>query len=87
MDRFIDKLMDAIGVTCVVLLAAFLFLGLPAIVYAMWHSANSPTFELRKDQWACTSAHIETSTMYVKVGEVLVPQTSNSSVCDQYSAQ
>lgn len=86
MNRFVDFLVDAVGVACLVLVAAFIFIGIPAIGYSFWASSRAPTFELRKDQWACTSAHAVTSTIYMEVGKVMVPQTSTTNVCDQWSA-
>jgi hypothetical protein len=39
---------------------------------------------LLRSEWHCSAAHQETSTTYVKSGDVLVPMTSTSNVCDQY---
>lgn len=51
---------------------------------AVYHDSQSPTFELRKDEWVATKSHTETRTMMVMVGKVMVPQIHTVTVVDQY---
>ena len=52
---------------------------------AIYQEANAETFDLRKDQWACTRSHTETITTLLPVGKVLIPSTTTHTVCDQWS--
>lgn len=47
---------------------------------------NHPTFELRKDRWACTQRHTEVVTTYAPNGNGgMMPIVSSNVVCDQYT--
>lgn len=81
----IDWVVEAIMRTMVVLFFIFVFVGLPLIGYAFYHDMTSPTFSLKKDSWRCTASHNESSTYFIQAGKVMVPQTTNSTVCDQWS--
>jgi len=50
------------------------------LIVTLVQDAYKPTFELKKDEWVCTSTVKETH--YVMVGKVLVPMTSD--VCVIY---
>lgn len=58
--------------------------GSVAIQDEIW--GNHPTFELRKDRWACTARHTEVSTSYISDGKGgMTPIVNSYTVCDQYS--
>lgn len=88
MDSLLDCIMDVVGplllIACIVLMAGVLLIGLPVGAYFAWQDSQSPTFELRKDGWVCTASHVETSTIMIQVGKVLVPSTTSSTVCDRW---
>lgn len=52
--------------------------------YEIRASNNSPTFELRKDQWNCVETRTVTYTTHVLVGKVMVPQYHTSLECINY---
>jgi hypothetical protein len=54
---------------------------LPAGIY---HDSQSPTVELHKANWTCTSSHDEAVTTYIKSGNVLMPMTTHHRECDAY---
>lgn len=56
--------------------ALLLFLGGMVL-----HRANSPTFNLYKDDWQCVKTH--NSVRFQPVGKVMVPITDK--ICDQYN--
>lgn len=58
---------------------------LAALPWAMVSSDQSPDITLKKSEWACTESINRATTTYVRSGNVMVPITSNSQVCDQYS--
>jgi hypothetical protein len=68
----------------IALIVALVFVGLPALGYALWKDAHSPTFTLKKNEWACTQSHERPITTYVQSGKVLIPITSYERVCDTY---
>ena len=87
MEAFTDFLMDKVVVPGVVIFLALIVLAIPFGIYACIKADQSPTFTLHKDAWACTASHVTTSTTYIMVGKVMVPQTVSSTVCDQWSAR
>ena len=55
------------------------------IGYLIYDEVVSDKFYLRKDQWACTASHVETFVTYQKVGDIDVPITNTTVVCDQWN--
>ena len=49
------------------------------------HEEGPQLTTLLKSDWHCSAAHEETTTTYIQVGKVMVPQIITSSVCDQYA--
>lgn len=58
------------------------FAAAPWLMYADTQSPVLAT--LHKNAWQCGASHTETTTTYVKSGNVLVPMTTQHQVCDQY---
>lgn len=59
---------------------------LGALPWGLIADAKSPDLAtLKKSDWICSASHPETTTTYVKSGNVLTPITSHRQVCDQYS--
>lgn len=81
----IEWMADKIIGTMAVLGFLLVFIGLPFLGYSMYIKYTSPTFTLDKSDWACSISHEESVTIMIMVGKVLVPQTSHSMVCDQWS--
>lgn len=52
--------------------------------WAFVDAATAPTFELRKSQWKCAASQRETSTTYILVGKVMVPQYHTHDVCTNW---
>jgi hypothetical protein len=71
-------LIEWVLVTAVVLFLAALGLG----VYDYFVAEK---FALRKDQWSCTQSHAESYTYFQQVGNVSIPMTGTTQVCDQWS--
>jgi hypothetical protein len=60
---------------------AVLGLGPVALVQ---HESGPVLATLLKSEWRCTASHAETTTSFVKSGDVMVPITSTTNVCDAY---
>lgn len=58
-------------------------------ILVAYRASQAPTFELRKDDWLCTKSHDETTTVYQNMGDgktiMLIPITTTTRVCDQWS--
>lgn len=69
----------------------FPLLGAITVAFFVWigvliyKDMRAETFALRKDSWACSMSHTETTTTYIQSGKTLVPMFSTSTVCDQWS--
>lgn len=83
MDFFMDKVMPIFILGIMV----FIILGVPVVGYGLYRSSQSPTFSLRKDEWACTRSEPRTTTTYVMSGKVMVPITTTTRHCTQWSEQ
>ncbi len=70
-----------------VLLTAGIIFGVPIGAYAIYTYSGKPTFELKKDEWSCTKVHERTTSHMVMVGKVMVPQSTTSNVCVEWSRQ
>ena len=76
-DRLLPLLMILLAIAIVVV---------PSwLIYVLWVDSKSPTFELRKDEWACSASIERQSTTYIKSGDVMVPITSHYKHCTQWS--
>lgn len=66
----------------VVVLAALALIGW--LFVAMWQDSQRPTFELKKEDWACTRSENRTHLQPIVAGKVttLIPVTN--SVCVEY---
>jgi hypothetical protein len=86
MERFTDWLAFKVIAPAFCLLLIFLiFVVLPLGIYASYQNFKAPTFVLKKADWSCSASHHESTTIYVQTGNVMLPQTSESTVCDQWS--
>lgn len=91
MDDLFDFVMEKLVTPAVALIVAaallFLLVGLPMLAYKDWKASKSPTFTLRKSEWACTNVQTIPVTTYVQTGKVMLPVTTNTKVCHQWSRQ
>jgi hypothetical protein len=79
---FLDWLMPAFLLIAV--LGSIALIGYGGVL--IWQDAAAETFELRRDQWSCTSSHAVTSTTYILIGKILAPTTNTQPpVCDQWT--
>ena len=67
------------------ILVLLLIVVLPCSIYTSYKDSQSPTFELKKKDWDCTNVHKYTTTTFVLVGKIMVPQTTQHSDCIQWS--
>ena len=81
LDWLFDHVMTWIGIICIVV--ACLLIVVAPICFFM--DAKSPTFSLKKDEWACVKTHRKPTTTYIQSGKVLVPVARHQDVCDVYS--
>lgn len=51
----------------------------------LWADSKSPTFELKKSEWACTASHEETGLVTQKIGDSTVMMPTTDVVCDVYT--
>lgn len=76
MEKFI------IGVIIFLIGSVVLILGLG--IYWSVQAEKSPTFTLRKDQWACVETTSYYTTTNILVGKVIIPQTRRVTECINY---
>lgn len=69
---------------CLLLVTLFI-LAIPFLIYGCIQESKRPTFELKKGDWECTDTRTVTSTYYINVNNVMVPQTSSHEECIQWS--
>ena len=65
--------------------AGVFILVIGVFVWAAFDAIFAETFSLRKDSWACTASHLETTHIPVTVNNVTTYTPSVSEVCDQWS--
>lgn len=62
---------------------------LGSIAFFAVQDSRRPGFELKKADWACSNSHEEATTTYMNMGDgktiVLMPITTTTRVCDQWS--
>ena len=90
MDWFFEKALPVILAFLIIAVVLFVGIGSAAIGRHWWMTRNDPpptTIVLVKSEWACTSLQRHSTTYYVKSGNVMVPITSNTNVCHQWSKQ
>lgn len=80
-----DWLMSWFMPLVLVLIVLLVILGVPLAIYLLYASSQSPTFSLRKDEWACSASVERSSTVYVQSGNVMVPLTTHYKHCTQWS--
>ena len=76
-DNVMPWIMNLAIVAIVLLIAAA-----PFAIYAEYKAEK---FYLRKDEWACTASVERPITTYVQSGNVMVPITTYSKHCTQWS--
>lgn len=79
-----DVIMWAVGVLAAVL-AAVLLATVGWVLWSAWVESQRPTFELKRDDWACTRNEPRTHLQLILVGRSLVPVPTTTDVCLQYS--
>lgn len=86
MDKVFEFFMEKIFFPFFVLFfIGVFFIFIPAVVYSWWKDSQSPTFELRKDDWVCSAHENRAVTTYIMAGKVMVPSTSYQKYCTQWS--
>lgn len=84
LDDCIDKFID-IGMPFIFVGGMLLIVGIVIFfVVVAYISAQSPSFELRKDQWSCTATVVVPTTIYVESGKVLMPVTTTHNECTNW---
>ena len=81
LDWFIDNVFGWLLIGGIVILAVIIVIA-PIAIYA---DSQRPEFSLKKDEWTCTQFVERASTTYVQSGNVMVPITSYSKHCTQWS--
>lgn len=68
---------------CLVIVAVVLLvIALPFLIYA---DSQAERFALRKDEWTCSASIERATTTYVQSGNVMVPITTHSKHCTQWT--
>lgn len=83
LDWLIDNFLPWIVIAA--LLSAVI--GLPVAGYFWWQASQSPTLTLTKSEWACTQSQTVPITTYVQSGTVMIPLTTYTKECHQWSRQ
>ena len=85
--RGCESLMDWVGDRIAVVLVGLILGGFGLVlllVYLLYADSQSPEIVLRKSEWQCVGTRRESTTIYVQVGKVMVPQTTYHDVCVEY---
>lgn len=82
-----EWLMKNVVMTLLCIAIVVFVLALPFLIYGTYKQSQSPTFTLYKNQWACTNMQRIPITTYVKSGDVMIPVTTYSDECHQWSKQ
>jgi hypothetical protein len=82
-----EGVMKYIVMPVLIIAIVLLILALPFILHATWKQSKSPTFTLHKNEWACTNMQRIPITTYIQSGNVMVPVTTYSNECHQWSKQ
>jgi hypothetical protein len=75
-----DFLYEYFGPICI----AVLLLIFGWLLFAIYLDAQSPVFELRKDEWTCKQTAQETRLTPMVVGKTTILMPSTSTVCVNY---
>lgn len=84
-ERLFDWLLDHVmpWLMSAAIVAVVLFVvALPFLIYADYKAER---FALRKDEWLCSASVERPSTTYIQSGSVLVPITTYSKHCTQWT--
>lgn len=69
----------------IIAIMVVIFGFLLAIPIFAYRESKSPSFELRKSEWACTKTEKREVRTNMIVGKVIIPRTDIRDVCIQYS--
>lgn len=80
-DWLMDHVMPWI-INVGIVLIVLLFVLAPFAIYAEYKAEK---FSLKKDEWSCTASVERPTTTYIQSGNVMVPITTYSKHCTQWS--
>jgi hypothetical protein len=86
-ETILDWIMEAAMPWVVIAIVVCVCAAIPAVIYAAHRQSQSPSFTLYKSEWACTNMQRIQTTTYVQSSNALVPITSFSDECHQWSRQ
>ncbi len=85
MEVILEFLVIKIIMPLTVVIAALGVIGIPVVFIVALASPRSPTFELNVSEWLCTLDRKRVNTSMVLVGKIMVPSTTNSIECLQWT--
>ncbi len=71
---FVDWWIERFIPIIFLLFITLIMVEIPLLVYGCFRESQSPTFELKKDDWSCSLEHEYTTSTMILVGKVMVPQ-------------
>jgi uncharacterized membrane protein len=84
-DWFIDsKFVENFFGFLLTLMVIVLIVSLVLFPVACYYDAKKPTFTLKKEEWKCERSHQEVAHSGFMSGNVLIPITISTTVCDEY---
>lgn len=83
----LEWVMDHVMPWLIVGVIAAVVFGIPLLGYAAWRESKDPQVHLNKKHWACTNMQRIPITTYVKSGNVMVPMTTYSNECHEWTRQ
>lgn len=84
-SNILDWMLDHTVPWLLILGIVILVLMVIVAPFAWYAESKAERFALRKDEWTCTQSHERALTTYVQSGSVMVPLTTYSKECDQWS--
>ena len=81
LDWLFDNVMPWLASALIIFFVLFL-LGLPFLI---WADSKAERFSLKKDRWECSKSIQVPTTTYVQTGNVMVPITTYSTQCTQWT--
>lgn len=84
-ERVLDWMMEHVVTWLVTLLIVGVVVVLIVAPFAIYADMKAERFSLRKDEWSCSASVERPVTTYIQSGNVMIPITSYTKHCTQWS--
>jgi len=84
-ERLLDWMLDNVVPWLMSATIGFIVLVIVALPFALYAESQAETFELKKYAWVCSQSVERPTTTYIQTGNIMVPMTTYSKHCTQWS--